>query len=162
MLDYYIRKTQPKTKTSSWPLPPPSSSRDPTPPPWESITVSDDASKEFSVLSGSWACLMETSVVGTKIRKSKAKEPSFDDNRDDDVTRRLNEALEYATAEFCKVKQEAGYDRLVKRGAYDAILEVARRRYLLPFKLRKETVRARAKKCIDLSPINLVHLVTVP
>jgi len=90
MLDYYKMKTQTKTKSSSWPLPPPSSSRDPTPPPWESITVSDDASKEFSVLSGSWACLMETSVVGTKIRK--AKEPSFDDDRDDDVTRRVNEA----------------------------------------------------------------------
>jgi len=161
MLDYYIRKTQPN-KSSSRPLPPPSSSRAPPPPPLESITVSEDASEEFSVLSGSWACLVETSVIGTKTQKSKAKEPSFDDDRDDDVTRRMNEALEYATAEFCKVKQEAGYDKPVKRGAYDAILEVAQRRYLLPFKLRKETVRARAKKCIDLSPINLVHLVTVP
>jgi hypothetical protein len=168
VLDYYLRRT--KTKTSSTR---PTSNKNivtvstqqqqrhptaatttrPPPPPLESITVSEDASDEYSVLSGSWAYLVETDI-GTMIKKANGKNGSGDEDRDE-FARRITEALEYATIEFAKLKKEVGKGKGPRRGAYDEIILSAHLKFSLPpdVKLRKETLVARARKVLQLSTV---------
>ena len=144
VLNYYVRNFKPEQpRQQQQPRP-----SEPPPPPLESITVTEDVS-EFSELSGSWAFLETTCAV--ILRGTNAKGGTGDEDHDD-MAKRIIQALNYATVEFGKLRQEAGYNKPVKRGAYDEILEEAQRRYQLPpdIKLNKETVRGRARKSLNL------------
>jgi len=162
VLDYYLRRnkssaTRPNssnrhiitvsTQPQQQRLPP----ARPPPPPLQSINVSEDASDEFSVLSGSWAYLVE-SDIGVMIKKSSGKNGSGDEDRDE-FARRITEALQYATVEFAKLKKEVGKGKGPRRGAYDEIIHSTQQKFSLPpdVKLRKETLVARARKYLQIS-----------